>query len=109
MVTSNKLSVSLQCIFQRNRDSFFKKYENQKVTGYLEKLYIKETKKTIFIAAEVIILGKWYCVCINNNAIAPYKLKNLTLRGQLGVPIDLKHMPIPCQAYRFMQEKQPLK
>ncbi len=55
------ISVATMYFAEENQifmDSFFKKYGNQKVTGYMEKLFVKETKKNIFIVAEVILLGK---------------------------------------------------
>ncbi len=38
---------------------------------------------------------------------APYKLKQLANIGELGDPIDSKHMSIPCRVYRFMQDEKP--
>lgn len=90
-------------------DNFYKKYLDKQVTGYLKKLYVRETKKNFLLAATIVIMGKWYYISINHNNVSPYMLKKMVNRNQLGEGIDLENLQVNCSVYRFIQNTEPVK
>lgn len=89
-------------------ESFYKKYENKEIIAYLHTLYVKKTKKNIYVAAIVIINGHWHYICINNDNdyVQPMKLKAMANNGELGPAIKLNNIPITCKVYRYIQNEK---
>lgn len=110
----NKYIISVCELYYREHkqielESFYKKYENKDITAYLHTLYIKKTKKNIYIAAIIIINGHWHYICINNDNdyVQPMKLKAMANNGELGPAINLNNIPIQCTVYKFVQDNKP--